>query len=51
MDGDAVDAGEGKAAAIRADETGQMLADLNRLFEACFRIQAQASLAAGGIFR
>jgi hypothetical protein len=36
-----------KATAIRADETGQMLADLNRLFEACFRIGAQASLAAG----
>lgn len=36
-----------KAAAIRADTTGKMLADLNRLFEACFRIQAQASLAAG----
>jgi hypothetical protein len=36
-----------KAAAIRADTTGQALADLNRLFEACFRIQAQASLAAG----
>ncbi len=36
-----------KAAAIRADTTGQMLADLNRLFDACFRIQAQASLAAG----
>jgi hypothetical protein len=36
-----------KAAAIRADETGQMLADLNRLFDACFRIQAQASLTAG----
>jgi hypothetical protein len=36
-----------KAAAIRADTTGQMLADLNRLFEACFRIQAQASVAAG----
>jgi hypothetical protein len=35
------------AAAIRADETGQMLADLNRLFDACFRIQAEASLAAG----
>ena len=35
------------AAAIRADETGQALADLNRLFDACFRIQAQASLAAG----
>ena len=36
-----------KAEAIRADSTGQMLADLNRLFDACFRIQAQASLAAG----
>ncbi len=36
-----------KAKAIRADTTGQMLADLNRLFDACFRIQAQASLAAG----
>jgi len=36
-----------KAAAIRADETGRALADLNRLFDACFRIQAQASLAAG----
>ena len=36
-----------KAAAIRADETGQKLADLNRLFDACFRIQAEASIAAG----
>jgi hypothetical protein len=36
-----------KAVAIRADTSGQMLADLNRLFDACFRIQAQASLAAG----
>src|SRR5215472_7074967 len=36
-----------KAAAIRADTTGQMLADLNRLFDACFRIQAEASAAAG----
>jgi hypothetical protein len=36
-----------KAAAIRADESGRMLADLTRLFDACFRIQAQASLAAG----
>jgi hypothetical protein len=36
-----------KAAAIRADTTGKMLADLTRLFDACFRIQAQASLAAG----
>jgi hypothetical protein len=39
--------GRAKAAAIRADETGQALADLNRLFDACFRIQAQASMAAG----
>jgi len=36
-----------KAAAIRADTTGQALEDLNRLFNACFRIQAEASLAAG----
>jgi hypothetical protein len=36
-----------KAAAIRADESGKMLEDLNRLFHACFRIQAQASIAAG----
>ena len=36
-----------KAAAIRADTTGRMLADLNRLFEACFRIQMEASIAAG----
>lgn len=36
-----------KAAAIRADETGQALADLNRLFDACFRIQKEASIAAG----
>lgn len=36
-----------KAAAIQADGTGQKLADLNRLFHACFRIQAEASLAAG----
>jgi hypothetical protein len=35
------------AVAIRADESGRMLADLTRLFDACFRIQAQASLAAG----
>src|SRR3954465_7217003 len=27
-----------KAAAIRADESGQALADLNRLFNACFRL-------------
>jgi hypothetical protein len=36
-----------KAAVIRADETGQMLAELNELFDACFRIQAEASIAAG----
>ena len=36
-----------KAAAIRADETGQKLADLNRIFDACFRIQKEASIAAG----
>ena len=36
-----------QAAAIRADTSGKMLADLNSLFDACFRIQAQASLAAG----
>jgi hypothetical protein len=36
-----------KAAAIRADTSGQALADLNRLFNACFRIQREASLSAG----
>jgi hypothetical protein len=36
-----------KAAAIRGDTTGVMLADLNRLFDACFRIQREASAAAG----
>lgn len=36
-----------KAAAIRADTTGESLVRLNRLFNACFRIQAEASLAAG----
>jgi hypothetical protein len=35
------------AAEIRADETGVKLEELNRLFNACFRIQAEASLAAG----
>lgn len=35
-----------KAAAIRADTTGESLVNLNRLFNACFRIQAEASLAA-----
>lgn len=36
-----------KAAAIRADKSGKMLADLNRLFDACFRIQREACEAAG----
>jgi len=36
-----------KAKAIRADTTGQKLEDLNRLFNACFRIQKEASIAAG----
>lgn len=36
-----------KAAAIRADTTGAALEKLNRLFNACFRIQAEASIAAG----
>jgi hypothetical protein len=36
-----------KAAAIRADTTGEKLAALNRLFDACFRIQREASFAAG----
>jgi hypothetical protein len=36
-----------KAAAIRADETGAELERLNRLFNACFRIQREASDAAG----
>jgi hypothetical protein len=36
-----------KAAAIRADTTGVKLEQLNRLFNACFRIQNEASIAAG----
>ena len=36
-----------KAAAIRADATGQKRADLMRLFDACFRIQREACEAAG----
>jgi hypothetical protein len=36
-----------KAAAIRADETGAEIERLNRLFNACFRIQREASEAAG----
>lgn len=35
-----------KAAAIRADTTGAELERLNRLFNACFRIQKEASIAA-----
>ena len=35
------------ATAIRGDESGEMLGDLTRLFDACFRIQGEASLAAG----
>ena len=36
-----------KAAAIRADTTGEKLVALNRLFNECFRIQREASFAAG----
>jgi hypothetical protein len=36
-----------KAAAIRADETGEALARLNAIFNACFRLQREASAAAG----
>ena len=36
-----------KAAAIRADTTGAELERLNRLFNTCFRIQQEASAAAG----
>lgn len=36
-----------KAKAIRDDTTGESLVALNRLFNSCFRIQAEASLAAG----
>lgn len=35
-----------QAAAIRADATGEALARLNELFDACFRIQREASEAA-----
>jgi hypothetical protein len=35
-----------KAVAIRADVSGKMLADLNALFNACFRIQREACEAA-----
>ena len=36
-----------KAAAIRADATGVELEQLNRMFNACFRIQREACAAAG----
>lgn len=36
-----------KAATIRADASGQALADLTRLFNSCFRIQREACAAAG----
>jgi hypothetical protein len=36
-----------KAARIRADETGELLRDLNAIFDACFRLQREASEAAG----
>jgi hypothetical protein len=36
-----------KVAAIRADSTGAKMEQLNRLFNACFRIQNEASIAAG----
>lgn len=36
-----------KASSIRSDETGQATEDLNRLFNACFRIQREACEAAG----
>lgn len=36
-----------KAAAIRADTTGRLLAELNAIFDACFRLQREASQAAG----
>lgn len=39
--------GKLKAKLIREDTTGQALADLNRLFDACFRIQREACEAAG----
>lgn len=39
--------GKAQAAAIRADASGAMLADLNALFNACFRIQREACEAAG----
>ena len=38
-----------KAKAIRADTTGKELERLNRLFNACFHIQKEASFAAGHV--
>lgn len=35
-----------KAADIRADTTGEKLAELNRLFNSCFRLQREATFAA-----
>lgn len=39
--------GKSKAADIRADTTGAKMAALTALFDACFRIQCEASAAAG----
>ena len=39
--------GKAQAQAIREDESGTMLDDLNALFSACFRLQSEASEAAG----
>ncbi|MFH1604499.1 MAG: hypothetical protein ABIH03_11395 [Pseudomonadota bacterium] len=39
--------GKAKASEIRADKSGAKLAELNALFDACFRIQREASEAAG----
>jgi hypothetical protein len=36
-----------QAAAIRADNSGQLLRELNAIFDACFRVQREASEAAG----
>lgn len=36
-----------KAAAIRSDESGKLLRELNAIFDACFRLQREASEAAG----
>jgi site-specific DNA-cytosine methylase len=39
--------GRAEAARIRADKTGAALAELNAIFDACFRIQREACKAAG----